>query len=323
MRHVNDWRPSASLELIRLRASALAQIRAWFASHGALEVETPVLSAAAVTDVNLNSLTTRVSKGKYFLHTSPEYSMKRLLAAGSGDIYQICKVFRNGEIGRRHNPEFTMVEWYRLDWGVHQLMDEIESLLSRMASGRRELSAARRLSYRALCLEFAHLDPFDCTSAEICACLERASVPIPAGLDEDFEALLDLLLASVIEPALPADTPVFVFDFPASQAALARIRDDRPPVAERFELFLGGMELANGFHELADPAEQSRRFTQDLKRREAAGLPCPPVDQHLLAALEAGLPDCSGVALGFDRLVMWLAGCDDIAQVMSFDFGRA
>ena len=323
MREPEDWRPSASLDLIRFRALLLAQLRAWFAEHGLIEVETPVLSSAAVTDPNLHSLATRVDDRGYYLHTSPEYCMKRLLASGSGDIYQICRVFRDSELGRRHNPEFTMVEWYRLGFGVHEFIDELESLLTVLADGRRELAPARRLSYRSLFLEYAGIDPFDCGVDELVVCLERNAVPLPAGLENDFDGLLDLLLASTIEPALPADAPVFVFDFPPSQAALARIRDDQPPVAERFELFLGGMELANGFHELADPGEQSRRFQQDLQRRADVGLPCAPVDQRFLAALDAGLPDCSGVALGLDRLVMWLADCNDIAEVLSFDLGRA
>jgi lysyl-tRNA synthetase class 2 len=323
MRQPEDWRPSASLELIRFRASLLHQLRAWFARRGIIEVETPALSGAAVSDPNLHSLATRVGGHAQYLHTSPEYCMKRLLASGSGDIYQICKVFRDGELGRRHNPEFTMLEWYRIGLGAHEFMDEVESLLSELALGRRALAPARRLSYRALFVEHTGIDPFTCEAAELVVCLERNAVPLPAGMTQDFDGLLDLLLASVIEPALPADAPVFVFDFPPGQAALAQIRNDDPPVAERFELFLGGMELANGFHELADPDEQSRRFQQDLRRRAAAGLPCAPVDQRLLAALEAGLPDCSGAALGFDRLVMWLADCDDIAEVLSFDAGRA
>ncbi len=174
-----------------------------------------------------------------------------------------------------------------------------------------------------MCMEFAGIDPFVDATPAILARLSEAAVAVPDGLSADRDALLDLLLATIVEPAMPVEVPVFVFDFPASQAALARIRADDPPVAERFELFLGGMELANGFHELRDAAEQAGRFERDLQRRRDAGLKQPPVDQRLLAALDAGLPECTGVALGFDRLVMWLAGCDHIAEVLSFDAGRA
>lgn len=318
-----DWRPSASLDVLALRASLLARLRGWFADHGVMEVETPVLSAAAVTDPHLGSMETRAAGLTRYLQTSPEFCMKRLLAAGTGDIYQICRVFRDGEQGRRHNPEFTMVEWYRLDLDMHGMMDEIESLLSTLAAGLRQPGPAARLSYRDLCLRYADLDPFLAADGAIRQRLDDAGVPVPAGLDGDRDGLLDLLLASVIEPALPDRSPLFVFDFPTTQAALARIRADDPPVAERFELFLGGMEIANGFFELRDASEQGRRFERDLARRQALGLPAVPVDMRLLGALEAGLPECSGVALGFDRLVMWLAGCDHIGQVLSFAADRA
>lgn len=301
----------------------LARLRDWFGDHDVMEVETPVLSAAAVTDPGLHSMETRAGGLGRYLQTSPEFFMKRLLAAGSGDIYQICRVFRDGEQGRRHNPEFTMVEWYRLGLDMHGMMDEIESMLTTLTVGLRQPKAAARVSYRALFRQYADLDPFVAGAGAIRRRLDDAGVPVPEALETERDGLLDLLLASVIEPALPADSPLFVFDFPAGQAALARIRADDPPVAERFELFLGGMELANGFFELRDPVEQRQRFERDLKRRKAEGLPEMPVDARLLAALEAGLPECSGVALGFDRLVMWLAGCDHISEALSFDAGRA
>lgn len=319
----DDWRPSAGLDVLALRATLLRRLRGWFADHGVMEVETPALSAAAVTDPHIQSLETRLSGRPMYLQTSPEFFMKRLLAAGTGDIYQVCHVFRDGESGRRHNPEFTMVEWYRRDLDIQRMMDEIESLLGVLGAGHRELRPARRISYRTLCLEFAGIDPLVAATPAILRRLSETGVPVPEGLSADRDALLDLLLATIVEPAMPAEIPVFVFDFPASQAALARIRADDPPVAERFELFLGGMELANGFYELRDAAEQAGRFERDLQRRRDARLKQPPVDHRLLAALDAGLPECTGVALGFDRLVMWLAGCDHIADVLSFDAGRA
>ena len=319
----DDWRPSAGPDVLALRAKLLGRLRGWFADHGVMEVETPALSAAAVTDPHIQSLETCLDRRPMYLQTSPEFFMKRLLAAGSGDIYQVCRVFRDGEQGRRHNPEFTMVEWYRRDLDAHRMMDEIESLLAVLGAGQRQPRPAERITYRDLCMEFAGIDPFVDSTAAIVARLDEAAVSVPDGLSADRDALLDLLLATVVEPAMPAEIPVFVFDFPASQAALARIRDGDPPVAERFELFLGGMELANGFHELRDVAEQAGRFERDLQLRRDAGLKLPPVDHRLLAALDAGLPECAGVALGFDRLVMWLAGCDHIADVLSFDAGRA
>jgi len=324
MKHpADDWRPSAGLDVLALRATLLWRLRGWFADHGVMEVETPALSAATVTDPHIHSLETRLYSRPMYLQTSPEFFMKRLLAAGTGDIYQVCRVFRDGESGRRHNPEFTMVEWYRRDLDVQRMMDEIESLLAVLGAGYREPRPARRITYRAMCMEFAGIDPFVAATPAILTRLSEAGVPVPDGLSADRDALLDLLLATIVEPAMPVEIPVFVFDFPASQAALARIRADDPPVAERFELFLGGMELANGFHELRDTAEQAGRFERDLQRRRDAGLKQPPVDRRLLAALDAGLPECTGVALGFDRLVMWLAGCDHIAEVLSFDAGRA
>ena len=317
---MNDWTPSATLAVLQTRARILARIRAFFEAQGVLEVETPSLSRAANPDPHIDSLAVPMAGGTRWLHTSPEFPMKRLLAAGSGHIYQLARVFRAGEAGRRHNPEFTLLEWYRVGWDHHRLMDEVEALLCAVLDGH--VAPARRLTYRDAFREAADLDPFAATITDFRACAERHGIAAP-DLGDDADAWRDLLLTHVVEPALPPRTPVFIHDWPASQAALARIRDGDPPVAERFELFWQGMELANGYHELTDPDEQRRRFAAENRRRAENGQPVMPVDERLLAALEHGLPDCAGVALGFDRLVMIAAGEDDIRQVLTFDWARA
>ncbi|HKJ09830.1 MAG TPA: EF-P lysine aminoacylase EpmA [Gammaproteobacteria bacterium] len=324
---MTDWRPTADLDRLRRRAELLNAIRDFFRVRNVLEVDTPVLSAAAATDPALASLRTRYTgpgapRGTtLYLHTSPELAMKRLLAAGSGPIYQVCKVFRDGERGGRHNPEFTLLEWYRPGFDHHRLMDEVEALLGAVTP--RPLPAAARWAYRDLFIAVAGVDPFAAAVPELVRCLDRHGVaPPPHMPDTDRDPWLDLLLTHVVEPRL-GPAPVFVYDYPATQAALARLRPGDPPVAERFELYMDGMELANGFHELADAAEQRRRLEHDMARRRAAGVPESPVDERFLAALEHGLPDCAGVALGVDRLAMCAAGVSSIDQVIAFPVDRA
>jgi elongation factor P--(R)-beta-lysine ligase len=288
-------------------------------------VETPQLSSAAASDLHLDSLQARSPGGELsgWLHTSPEYPMKRLLAAGSGDIWQLARVFRGAEQGRRHNPEFSLLEWYRLGWHPAALMDEVEALVRMLAGGSWFTGPAERLSYREAFLRHGGFDPFTADFGNIAAALAAAGIACPPTLGEDRDAGLDLALATLVEPRLDARRLTFIYDFPASQAALARIRPGTPPVAERFELFCGGMELANGFRELADPREQRERFLADLSARRARGLAEPPLDERLIEALAHGLPDCSGVALGFDRLVMIIAGASHIDDVLAFPWGRA
>lgn len=309
-----------------MRARLLAQIRAFFHQQGIMEVETPVCSHAATTDPSIHSLVTRYtgpgapSGVPLYLHTSPEFPMKRLLAAGSGPIYQLCKVFRDGESGRLHNPEFTLLEWYRPGFDHHRLMDEVEQLVQWVLPERRPV---RRVSYQALFEQLLGLNPHAATAEQLRDLALQQDVPGIAQLDLPHrDAWLDLLMTHCIEPALGAGL-CFVYDYPASQAALARIRPDDPPVAERFELYIDGVEVANGFHELADGAEQRRRFEQDLQARSAAGQPLVPMDEQLLAALDRGLPDCAGVALGIDRLLMRVVGAEHIDQVIAFPLGRA
>jgi len=310
--------------VLRLRARLLQRTRAFFDARGLLEVETPQLSTAAATDLHLESLVAQRPAGPRlgWLHTSPEFPMKRLLAAGAGDIWQLARVFRGAESGRRHNPEFSLLEWYRVGWNAGALMDEVEEFLQAVGNGGEIPSSARRLSYREAFLAYAGFDPFTADTYAIGRALVEHGVSMPDGLGDDRAACLDLALATLVEPALDPRQPTFIHDFPASHAALARIRPGDPPVAERFELFLGGMELANGFHELTDAAEQAIRFEADLAARRELGLVEPPMDRRLVAAMAHGLPGCAGVALGFDRLVMILAGASHIDEVLAFPWGR-
>ena len=318
-----EWRPTASVEMLRLRAEVLARIRAFFAGHGVLEVETPLLASAPVTDLHLHALSCRyrgpgADEGReLFLQTSPEFAMKRLLAAGSGPTYQICKAFRDGEAGRCHNPEFTILEWYRPDWDHHRLMGEVDELLDAILGA----SPGERLSYAETFARYARLDPHNETDDALRARVQSLGVPFIDGLTRD--DLLNLVLTHVIEPKLGRRRPTIVHDYPASQAALARIRPGNPPLAERFEVFVEGCELANGYHELTDPVQQRQRFETDLEARRGTGLPEVPVDERLLASLEHGPQDCAGVALGVDRLVMLAAGVSDISEVLAFPIDRA
>jgi lysyl-tRNA synthetase class 2 len=312
------WRPSASLETLRARAELLARLRAFFAARGVLEVDTPVLSAHGTVDVHLDSL--RTADGRW-LHTSPEFAMKRLLAAGSGPIWQLCHVFRAGDLGRHHNPEFLMLEWYRPGFDHHRLMDEMIELL--IALGVAPAGTVERFSYREAWREHAGIDPFAAEMPDLVRALSMKHDPPAAARDFDRDAWLDFGMGFVVGPKLGVPAPRFVYDFPASQAALARVRPGPPPVAERFELFWKGQELANGFHELGDAAEQRARFEADRARRLAAGRATPPYDARLIEALQAGLPDCAGVALGVDRLLMLLLGLPEVAAAMPFGWDRA
>jgi lysyl-tRNA synthetase class 2 len=288
-----------------------------------LEVETPVLSAAAVSDPQIECLSTQIAgtPRRAYLCPSPEYAMKRLLAAGSGDVYQICKVFRDAEHGRWHNPEFTMLEWYRIGFDDTALMDEVEELIGQLLAPARALPSAERLSYRDAMLRHAGVDAFAASDAELLDAARRHAVKCETQLDRD--AKLDLLMGLVVGPQLGRTRPCFVCDYPASQAALARLKPGTPPVAARFELYVEGLELANGFHELVQPKEQRARFLHDLKHRAERGQVQPPLDENLLAALEHGIPECAGVALGFDRLVAIALGADRLADALSFSIDNA
>jgi lysyl-tRNA synthetase class 2 len=317
---MSDWRPTASIGTLEIRATMLRAAREYFAATRALEVETPTLSAAAVTDVHLASVAAVAMQKPCFLHTSPEYPMKRLLAAGCGDIWQICRVYRDGESGRWHNPEFTLIEWYRVGIDHHALMADVERLINTMLPAARQFDRAERLTYREAVQLHAGVDAFDDPTAVLIARLQSADVEVPQSLRADRDGCLDLIMSVLVGPRLGLDRLSFIYDYPASQAALARARG---PVASRFEAYLDGIELANGFHELADANEQRSRFVQDVASRNARSLPPMPVDENFLAALARGLPECSGVALGFDRLVMCATGARHIDEVIAFPFDRA
>jgi lysyl-tRNA synthetase class 2 len=323
----NDWRSGASPDLLRQRAKLLGRIRAFFADRLVMEVETPVLAAAGVTDPQLENLETGFAMPgdacvrRLYLQTSPEYAMKRLLASDCGPIYQICKVFRNGEAGRLHNPEFTMVEWYRPGFGYRDIMEDTEDLLIYTLG----IDQCRHISYRAAFLAHAGLDPFDAADDVIGA--RAASLGLDAGSARGMERddFLDFILSEQVAPQLGRDRPVFLCEYPASQAALARIIEapGAAPVAARFEVFIQGMEIANGFEELTDGDEQRRRFERDNARRRALGRKEKPLDERLLGALAHGLPDCAGVALGLDRLLMVQAGRRRLDEVLAFPLERA
>lgn len=321
------WRPVATREVLRARAELLERLRGFFGRHGVMEVETPVCSARGNTDPAIDSFSTRYTGPGHptgeplFLHTSPEFPMKRLLAAGTGPIYQICKVFRDGERGRLHNPEFTLLEWYRPGFDHHALMDEVGRLV-RWALERDDLPMDK-VAYGELFERHLALNPHGCSAAAARRRAIEFGLPGAESLDLGRDGWLDLLMTHFIERRFEHGRLTFVYDYPASQAALARIRGGAPPVAERFELYMGPMELANGFHELTDAGEQRRRFEEEQRRRRELGLASVPLDERLLEALASGMPDCAGVALGVDRLLMRRVGADHIDEVMAFPLARA
>ena len=289
-----------------------------------LEVDTPAIARSGASDVHIASLSTicragAAAGGQFYLQSSPEFAMKRLLAAGSGPIYQICRAFRDAESGRLHNPEFTLLEWYRPGFDHHGLMDELDTLMSRVLG---PAGTTRRLTYREAFVEHGGLDVFEASTHALLARAEDSGLTLSGDSPVERDMLLDFLFSHVVQPAL-GDGRVYVYDFPASQAALARVRATRPPVAERFELFLNGIEIANGYHELADADEQRQRFAADGVARKRLGLAQMPVDERLLAALTHGLPDCAGVAVGLDRLFMIAAGESSIQAMMAFPVARA
>ncbi|MFK7739964.1 MAG: EF-P lysine aminoacylase EpmA [Planctomycetota bacterium] len=318
----------AWIERLRMRADMLSRARAFFAERGVMEVDTPVLGEGLVVESHVDPIPCRVQHGAQgevvrHLLTSPEGPMKRLLAAGSGPIYQFAKAFRDGELGRRHLIEFTMLEWYRPGLDHFELMDEVEALVRTLVP-RIGAEPFERVSYRQLFVETAQLDPHATSLAEIRSACERLGVAVPDSFERGtLDDALDLLLVSHIEPQLGTNRPVFVHAYPPSQAALARVRTDADAVsqaaadaatADRFELYFEGVELTNGYYELADASEQRLRFEQANRDRQTAGRPPLPLDEELLQAMAAGFPDCAGVALGFDRLVMLALGCTDIAD---------
>lgn len=316
-----EWKPTASFGVLKKRAEIMNGIRTFFAERSVWEVETPLLSYATVTDPHILSIVApfkEIGSDKEkicYLQTSPEYAMKRLLAAGSGAIFQITKAFRQGEVGKLHNPEFSMLEWYRLGFDHHALMGELDQLLQTVL----QLPPVKRMTVADAYEQRVGINPHTATVDDLKKCAEQYVESYP-DLPNDKNNWLDLLFTHCIEPQLGQDAPLFLYDFPISQAALAKIRSENPPVASRFEMYFKGVELANGFHELQDPVEQRMRFENDLKYRETQGISLVPMDERFLAALEQGLPDCAGVALGIDRLIMLALGCETVAATLSFGF---
>jgi len=325
MSETENWQPSASIANLLKRASIVAEIRRFFADRGVLEVETPTMSQATVTDIHLVPFQTQfVGPGAadgmtLYMMTSPEYHMKRLLAAGSGPIFQMCRSFRNEEAGRHHNPEFTMLEWYRPRYDMYRLMNEVDDLLQQVL----DCDAAESLSYQQAFSRHLEVDPLSADKAQLREVAAKLDLSNIADQEEDRDTLLQLLFTMGVEPHIGRDKPTFVYHFPASQASLAEISTEDHRVAERFEVYYKGVELANGFRELTDGREQRQRFEQDNRKRAARGLPLHPIDENLLAALEHGLPECSGVALGVDRLIMIALGADSLADVLAFPVYKA
>lgn len=297
------------LEIVHLRAALYEKIRAFFAKKNIVEVETPLLCQHTVTDFHIDSF----SVFDRFLQTSPEYAMKRLLASGSGSIYQICKAFRQGESGHQHNPEFTILEWYRVGFDHHALMQEVDELLQFIL----HTLPSEKISYQDLFLKNLNVDPFKTNLDTLKKIILENKIAINVD-NMDFDGALQILLTHVIEPNLGLGKPLFLYDFPVSQCALAKIRDELFPVAERFELYLNGMEIANGFHELTDAKEQEKRFQQDQIKRRHHQKFVPAIDYRFIAALQAGLPECAGVAMGLDRLLMYWVKSQCMQDVICF-----
>jgi elongation factor P--(R)-beta-lysine ligase len=310
--------PIFDLAALQSRTLLYNDIRRFFAARQVLEVETPILSAGCVPDPNIEPLSTDYhgpNPKRLFLQTSPELAMKRLLVANSGAIFQICKVFRDGEAGRWHNPEFTLLEWYRPGFKQEDLIQEVDELLQTLL----HTSPSERISYCAVFEQYTGLHPLQSSLSVLQNYISQFGIQQVALLERD--TCLQLILSLQIEPQLGKTCPTVITDFPASQAALARKRKDNPQLAERFEVYVQGIELANGFYELNDPIEQRQRFEQDLDKRKKLNLPTYPLDEHFLAALEQGLPDCAGVALGLDRLLMLITGASHIHEVLAFPIG--
>ncbi len=319
------WQPTASIENLHLRAALLQQVRQFFSANNVLEVEVPILVSNTTTEPHIHSMSVNCQFGQtsnqhFYLNTSPEYALKRLLSSGSGPIYSITKVFRDNEIGRHHNPEFTMLEWYRPGYGYHELMREVADLINQLF----DVGKIDWISYQSLFERSLDIDPHRACLAELKQLIHE-HIDLSFAID-NVDAALEVLMSHVVEPLLAesvGDVPTFVYDFPVGQAALANItvNDSSNKVAQRFELYYQGIELANGYDELTDPIEQRRRFLADNKRRRLLGLPEIALDEKLLAAL-SNMPACSGVAIGIDRLLMAKARADSISELISFTSDR-
>ncbi|SKA90273.1 lysyl-tRNA synthetase, class 2 [Thiothrix eikelboomii] len=306
-----NWQPTASIQALKARACLYQQLRAFFHARGVLEVETPALSQAGNTDPQISSFSVNTPQGLRYLHTSPEYPMKRLLAAGSGDIYQLCKVWRQDEAGRKHNPEFTMLEYYRVGFTYQQLMQEVTELLHLVLP--QLTTEPRILSYRQAFLEILGLDPHQASIEQLKACAQQQQLDVQGELSQ--QAWLDLLFTHCIEASFPNDRLTFICHYPAKQAALARVRlEEGQWVAERFEVYLGPLELGNGYQEQTDAAQLERVLVADAKQQTQA----LPLDLRFIAAVQAGLPFSAGIALGVDRILLCRLQAKQLPSLLSF-----
>ncbi|AEW44263.1 lysyl-tRNA synthetase, class II [Serratia symbiotica str. 'Cinara cedri'] len=325
MRETASWQPSAPISNLLKRALILAETRRFFADRNVIEVETPMMSQASVTDIHLFPFETRFTRPgvvndlTLYMITSPEYHMKRLLAAGSGSIYQIGRSFRNEEVGRYHNPEFTMLEWYRINYDMYQIMNEVDALLQQVLG----CTTADTMSYQQAFIVHLNIDPLSADISQLRKVAYDLGLSNISKSEEDRDILLQLLLSVGVEPCIGHERPMFLYHFPASQALLSEINREDQRVSDRFEVYFKGIELANGFRELTDSHEQRCRFEQDNNKRIRRGLPRYRIDNNLLDALHHGIPACSGVALGFDRLIMLALGAQSISDVLAFPIGRA
>ena len=328
-----QWKPSCDIELLRLRANVLSAIRAFFEQRSVLEVETPLLCHATGTDPQLDFFSSfyhcvpnekGIKDKEMFLQTSPEFAMKRLLAAGSGSIFQICKAFRNGESGRLHNPEFSILEWYRVGFSLEQLIDEVAELISQLMKNHCNLEPVYKVSYRELFEQVTGLNPLVfCQEKYAHYASENAMSDAISICENDHAMWLDLIFSYKVQPVLANHQISMVYGYPAIQSSLARINKLSPLIADRFEVFISGIEIGNGFFELSDAKEQEQRFDQEIKSRNSKGLPLVEKDNLFLEALQSGLPDCSGIALGLDRLLMVMANVGTLNDVMAFPFDKA
>ena len=321
----DDWRPTASLQALRERAQLYTAIRQFFAERDVLEVDTPVLSHGTVTDVFIDGFSTNFAYSDsghnetLYLQTSPEFALKRLLASYQTSIYQLSKAFRHEGFGRLHNPEFTMLEWYRVGLDHHALMDEISDLLKALIGAQQ----TERMTYQQAFQKHLNLDPLSDSTQRIAQVFNDCNIDLSDEYPIDHDGMLQLLFSYEIEPRIGQQYPCFIYDYPASQSSLAKINSDDPRVADRFELYFKGTELANGFHELQDAAEQRKRFEHDNRLRRTFRFAEKPLDERFLGALEAGIPACAGVAMGIDRILMLKHGYTHIEQVLAFPVNRA
>jgi len=324
----NDWQPVCSIEILRLRAQVFDDIRRFFSARGVLEVETPLLGHGSGTDPQLDFFTTDYCspplQHTLFLQTSPEFAMKRLLAAGSGSIYQLCKAFRNGESGRFHNPEFTLLEWYRVGFTLPQLMDEIAELMAVLFNGHRVLNPVQRFSYQDIFQRLTGLNPLEFSYQDYCAYARGNQMPEAASIcGYDHGLWLDFIFSHNVQPQLGENAVCMVYGYPACQSSLAAVNEYNSQITDRVEVFINGIELGNGYYELTDAKEQDRRFDEEMSIRQQKKRTLPVKDKRLIAAMEAGLPECSGMAIGLDRLLMLLTYSASIDDVLNFPINRA